>query len=193
MPPPSTSTQPTKLPSKKPQLTPRLISSSNRAQPSSASPLLSPHPNHTAIPFTNLGGPSPPPSAPASYSSGGGSVPRQLKGYNGFEEHSYGSPHGNSYPQYAVSPNSAVGGLASGLPGLTVAAGHHLARHASSNGHTGQVYEFATVNDAKGIEENVVCVAFEGGMEIWKVGRSAVEMVGRLEGMRGVVRGGKVC
>ncbi|KAI5816461.1 hypothetical protein BZA77DRAFT_368666 [Pyronema omphalodes] len=188
MPPPSTSvsTQPTKLPSKKPQLTPRLISSSNRAaQPSSASPLLSPHPNHTAIPFTNLGGPSPPPSAPASYSSGGGSVPRQLKGYTGFEEHSYGSPHGNSYPQYAGSPNSAAGGL-------TVAAGHHLARHASSNGHTGQVYEFATVDDAKGIEENVVTVAFEGGVEIWKVGRSAVDMVGRLEGMRGVVRGVKI-
>lgn len=171
MPPPSTSSQP-KLPNR-PQLTPRLISSSNRAQ----SPLLSPHPNHTAIPFTNIGGPSPPPSAPASYSSGAGSVPRQLKGYNGFEEHPY------SYPQYAGSPNSAAGALAAGLPGV--------ARHASSNGQT--AYEFATVDDAKGIEENVVFVGFEGGMEVWKVGRSAVEMVGRLEGMRGGVKGGKVC
>ncbi|KAI5789382.1 hypothetical protein FPQ18DRAFT_278426, partial [Pyronema domesticum] len=145
---------------------------SNRAQ----SPLLSPHPNHTAIPFTNIGGPSPPPSAPASYSSGAGSVPRQLKGYNGFEEHPY------SYPQYAGSPNSAAGALAAGLPGV--------ARHASSNGQT--AYEFATVDDAKGIEENVVFVGFEGGMEVWKVGRSAVEMVGRLEGMRGGVKGGKI-
>ncbi|KAF8247058.1 hypothetical protein K440DRAFT_644243 [Wilcoxina mikolae CBS 423.85] len=141
------------------------------------------------------GGPSPPPSAPASYSSGGGfSAPRQVRGYAGFEEQ-YSGPYGsagtyyNSTQRYPHgSPNAQLNGGAHLQPGESRFA-CELAT-VDELGWTGTNARVAGGNGAGG--DNVVCLGYDGGVDIWRVGRSTVEQIGRLEGLKGSVKGAKI-
>jgi hypothetical protein len=40
--------------------------------------------------------------------------------------------------------------------------------------------------------DNVVCLGWDGGVDIWRIGRNTVEQIGKLEGLRGSVKGAKV-
>lgn len=40
--------------------------------------------------------------------------------------------------------------------------------------------------------DNVVCLGWEGGVDVWKIGRGVLEQVGRLEGLGGGVKSAKV-
>ena len=142
------------------------------------------------------GGPSPPPSAPASYSSAGGfSAPRQVRGYPGFEEQ-YSGPYGSAGTYYNPTQR-----YPHGLPNAQVNGGAHL-----QSGESRFACELATVDELGwtstnarvaggngGGGDNVVCLGYDGGIDIWRVGRSTVEQIGRLEGLKGSVKGAKVC
>lgn len=143
------------------------------------------------------GGPSPPPSAPASYSSGGGfSVPRGNRGYPGFEEqYSANSTPGNFYPRQRYPQHaSPVNGNGAAKGGAHV-----------QPGENNYACELATIDElgiggsngrvsagGAGGGDNVVCLGWDGGVDVWRVGRGVVEQVGRLEGLKGGVKSAKV-
>ena len=76
---------------------------------------------------------------------------------------------GNFACTFDTLDEPAFGGANGGFMGLAVSGG---------NGNGGG--------------ENVVCLGWEGGVDIWRVGRGVVEQVGRLEGLGGGVKGAKV-
>lgn len=204
--------------------------------PHTASPLLSALPNATdlfprSIPFqsflststpsTNapnslgsasggvglgVGGASPPPSGPASYSSGGnysGSSgnPRQIRGYPGFEEQfkNHSAPGNNvgyynptqRYAQGSPTPlSSPFGGLQSQLqPGEGNYACSFDTLDEPFGGYAG-VTAGNGVGNSGG--DNVICLGWEGGVDVWKIGKGVLEQVGRLEGLGGGVKSAKV-
>lgn len=136
------------------------------------------------------GGPSPPPSAPASYSSAGGfSVPRTR--YHGFDEQ-YSAPNstpgGHFYSKRYPQHHAAVNGHTTGAhiqPGQnSYAVELQNTDDLSASG--------SPRNDGSAPSDNVVCLGWEGGVDIWRVGRGVVEQVGRLEGLSGGVKSAKV-
>lgn len=151
-------------------------------------------------------GVSPPPSGPASYSSGGNysgsnGNPRQIRGYPGFEEQftNHSAPGSNGYynpsQRYAVqgSPiplSPQFGGL---QPQLQPGEGNYACSFDTLDepfgGHAG-----ATTGNGGGSGggDNVLCLGWEGGVDVWKVGRGVLEQVGRLEGLGGGVKSAKV-
>lgn len=40
--------------------------------------------------------------------------------------------------------------------------------------------------------DNVVCLGFDGGVEVWKVGKENADLIGGLTGLRGSVKSAKV-
>lgn len=150
-------------------------------------------------------GVSPPPSAPASYSSGGnysGSSghPRQIRGYPGFEEQftSNHSVPGNNVGYYNPTQRYAQG---SPIPLSLQFGGSQL-----QPGEGNYACTFDTLDEpfggyagaaagggiGNGGGDNVVCLGWEGGVDVWKVGRGVLEQVGRLEGLGGGVKSAKV-
>ncbi|KAH0612967.1 uncharacterized protein H6S33_009347 [Morchella sextelata] len=151
-------------------------------------------------------GVSPPPSGPASYSSGGNysgsnGNPRQIRGYPGFEEQftNHSAPGSNGYynpsQRYAVqgSPiplSPQFGGL---QPQLQPGEGNYACSFDTLDepfgGHAG-----ATTGNGGGSGggDNVLCLGWEGGVDVWKVGRGVLEQVGRLEGLGGGVKSAKI-
>lgn len=141
------------------------------------------------------GGPSPPPSAPASYSSAGGfSVPRQVRGYPGFDE--YHASHGSQPGYYNPTTRYSHGSHGSPVPvGQARAPGH---AQPGSNGFACELAALdepgatGTARTAGSGGDNVVLLGWDAGLDVWRVGRGVVEQLGRLDGLRGGVRSAKV-
>jgi len=143
------------------------------------------------------GGPSPPPSAPASYSSGGGgfSAPRQIRGYPGFEEQYYGTAGGSNNNNYFYAPTQRPAGVPLNGPAHLQAGENNYACELATVDELGLSSGNPRVTGGSGGSgggDNVVCLGWDGGVDIWRIGRGAVEQVGRLEGLRGSVKGAKV-
>ncbi|KAG0639610.1 hypothetical protein HOY80DRAFT_1009447 [Tuber brumale] len=154
-----------------------------------------------------VGGTSPPPSAPASYSSGGNfGAARQVRGYPGFEEQ-YSSYHGHGgyynptqrYAQGSPSPLNAQFGAAATVNTLLQPGEGNFActfdtldEPAFGGANGGFMGLAVSGGNGNGGGENVVCLGWEGGVDIWRVGRGVVELVGRLEGLGGGVKGAKI-
>lgn len=154
-----------------------------------------------------VGGASPPPSAPASYNSGGNfGAARQVRGYPGFEEQ-YSSYHGHGgyynptqrYAQGSPSPLNAQFGAAATVNTLLQPGEGNFActfdtldEPAFGGANGGFMGLAVSGGNGNGGGENVVCLGWEGGVDIWRVGRGVVEQVGRLEGLGGGVKGAKV-
>lgn len=154
-------------------------------------------------------GVSPPPSAPASYSSGGNfsgisGNPRQIRGYPGFEEqfaNGHSAPGNNvgyynptqRYAQGSPVPLSLHFGGSQSQPQLQPGEGNYACTFDTLDepfgGYAGAAASGGTGN---GGGDNVVCLGWEGGVDIWKVGRGVLEQVGRLEGLGGGVKSAKV-
>lgn len=146
------------------------------------------------------GASSTPPSAPASYSSGGAggfSAPRQARGYPGFEEQYSGSNGSTGTTYHNTAQRNPHG---SSVPSAEQLNGSHF-----YIGEANYACELATV-DELGLQggntrissgaiaggDNVVCLGSNGGVDIWRIGRSIVEQVGHLEGLRGYVKTAKI-
>ncbi|PWW72849.1 hypothetical protein C7212DRAFT_285702 [Tuber magnatum] len=153
-----------------------------------------------------VGGASPPPSAPASYSSGGNfGAARQVRGYPGFEEQYSCYGHGGyynptqRYAQGSPSPlNAQFGAAATVNTRLRPGEGNFactfdtLDEPAFGGANGGFMGLAVSGGNGNGGGENVVCLGWEGGVDVWKVGRGVVEQVGRLEGLGGGVKGAKI-
>lgn len=154
-------------------------------------------------------GVSPPPSAPASYSSGGnfsGSSgnPRQIRGYPGFEEqfaNSHGTPGSNGgyynptqrYAQGSPVPLSLQFGGSQSQSQLQPGEGNYACTFDTLDEPFGGITGAAASGGAgNGGGDNVLCLGWEGGVDVWKVGRGVLEQVGRLEGLGGGVKSAKV-
>ncbi|KAI5808513.1 hypothetical protein DFH27DRAFT_606808 [Peziza echinospora] len=138
----------------------------------------SPGTNSTAP--SSLTGGSPPNSWPASYQNNGslprgagGSVPHQrLSGtYPSFEEQL--SRNGRFMNQHMFSNNTGVSGDSNKL----------------TPGDGGYACSFDTLD---GDSENVVCLGWEGGIDVWRVGKGSLDLIGRLEGLSGGVKSAKI-
>ena len=57
-------------------------------------------------------------------------------------------------------------------------------------GDGGYACSFDTLD---GDSENVVCLGWEGGIDVWRVGKGSLDLIGRLEGLSGGVKSAKVC
>ncbi|KAI5801236.1 hypothetical protein EDC01DRAFT_612607 [Geopyxis carbonaria] len=144
------------------------------------------------------GGSSPPPSAPASYSSGGGfSASRQVRGYPGFEEQ-YSAPSSSSaggyYPSQRYQHGSPVltNGQTSGV-GAHVNSGEQYACELATLDELGISGGSARLaGGATSGGDNVICLGWDGGVDIWRIGRGAVDQIGRLEGLKGGVKSAKI-
>lgn len=135
---------------------------------------LSASPGTSSTTPNSITGGSPPSSWPASYTNHGslprglgGSVPRN-GGYPSFEEH--------------LSKNGAF--MAN--------------RQIGSSGDTGRLRpgdaSYACSFDSlDGDSENVLCLGWEGGLDVWRIGKGSLDLLGRLEGLTGGVRSAKVC
>ena len=137
------------------------------------------------------GGPSSPPSAPTSYSSAGGggfNASRQVKGY---EDH--GSvPYGGFGGFYASSQRSAGGTLNVGA-NFQPNQNNYASALATIDelGLVGGNVRVAGGNGASG-GDNVVISGWDGGVDVWRIGRNTTEQIARLDGVRGSVMGAKV-
>ena len=169
------------------------LSSFKSTHAATASPLLSALANPSdlfgrsflsASPGTNsttpssVTGGSPPSSWPASYTNNG-SLPR---GIGGSVPHQRGN---GAYPSFEehLSRNGAFGAYQ---------------RHPNSSGDTGRLTpgdgsyacSFDTLDSDS---ENVLCLGWEGGMDVWRIGKGSLDLLGRLEGLPGAVRNSVVC
>ncbi|KAF8471786.1 hypothetical protein BDZ91DRAFT_760427 [Kalaharituber pfeilii] len=137
----------------------------------------SPGTNSTAP--SSVTGNSPPSSWPASYNNSGslprgigGSVPHQRANgaYPSFEEHL--SRNGTSVYQRFANSSGIPGDMSRLIPG-----------------DVGYACSFDTLD---GDAENVLCFGWEGGIDVWKIGKGSLDLLGRLEGLSGGVKGAKI-
>lgn len=131
-----------------------------------------------------------------------------MRGYPGFEEqyssHHHHHGHGGyynptqRYAQGSSSPlNAHFAPAAASDPHLRPGEGSYACAfdtldESAFGAGTGAFTGLATSGGGNGGGENVVCLGWEGGVDIWKVGRGVVEQVGRLEGLGGGVKSAKV-
>ncbi|KAK6361199.1 hypothetical protein TWF730_004943 [Orbilia blumenaviensis] len=114
--------------------------------------------------------------------------------------------HGSSYPDqrgtsvYATSPTPSY---------LSVRGGPRPPAHSGHlrPGDGGWAFSFDILDDLEGligsesaqkasgngvVGTDVVCLGWEGGVDVWKVGRGVVELVARMSGLPGTVVGAKI-
>ncbi|TGZ84541.1 hypothetical protein EX30DRAFT_360583 [Ascodesmis nigricans] len=130
-----------------------------------------------------------PPSGPGSYSSGGGFGPSR-RGYQAFDgQHSAPNSAGFQNSYGATSPASA---------GRFNNGGH------VQPGENNFACELQTIDDPSvtgygrtkpggtGGGDNVVCLGWDGGVDVWRIDREKADSIGQLTGLNGQVMGAKI-
>ena len=114
---------------------------------------------------------------------------------NSSHNHSLNNPNNIQRYPHAGSPNAQLNAAGTYLrPGPGESRFACELGTVDEAGLSGPNARFASARGAgaAGGGENIVCLGYDGGVEIWRAGRNAVERIGALDGLKGAVKTAKV-